>query len=217
MFNDFDVLVVGAGPAGSTAARSLAGRGWRVGLLEEHREIGESVNCSGIIGVEAFERYRLPSELVLHTLQAVEFHSPKGGRFSFDASRPLAHAVSRVTLDHLLGERAHASGAELLLEHRVVELSPYSGGVEVTAKVEGSKTRVLNSRAVVVATGAGMPLLRKLGFHRVPARLLGVQTELALTADQVEVYLGRHWAPEGFAWVVPIGGGSGKSRVAVRA
>jgi flavin-dependent dehydrogenase len=55
-----------------------------------------------------------------------------------------------------------------------------------------------------------MPLLKKLGFDEVPETLLGVQTELDYDAEKVEVHLGRSWAPEGFAWVVPLGGGRAK-------
>jgi flavin-dependent dehydrogenase len=55
-----------------------------------------------------------------------------------------------------------------------------------------------------------MPLLKKLGFDEVPETLLGVQTELDIEAEKVEVHLGREWAPEGFAWVVPLGEGRAK-------
>jgi flavin-dependent dehydrogenase len=55
-----------------------------------------------------------------------------------------------------------------------------------------------------------MPLLKKLGFDEVPETLLGVQTEIDFAAEKVEVHLGREWAPEGFAWVVPLGDGRAK-------
>jgi digeranylgeranylglycerophospholipid reductase len=81
-------------------------------------------------------------------------------------------------------------------------------GVEVFVQSDDAST--LECRALVVATGAGMPLLRKLRFGEVAERLLGVQTEIDFDSDRVEVYLGREWAPEGFAWVVPLGGGRAK-------
>jgi flavin-dependent dehydrogenase len=55
-----------------------------------------------------------------------------------------------------------------------------------------------------------MPLLKKLGFDEIPEALLGVQTEIDFAAERVEVHLGREWAPEGFAWVVPLGDGRAK-------
>ena len=56
------------------------------------------------------------------------------------------------------------------------------------SKGSDSELRALKCRVVVVAPGAGMPLLSKLGFDDIPAKLLGVQTELDLPASQVEVY-----------------------------
>jgi geranylgeranyl reductase family protein len=206
--NDYDVLVVGAGPAGLSAARRLAESGFGVAVLEEHEQVGNPVNCSGILGLEAFERFDLPARLTRHSLSEIEFISPKGERWSFACDRPLARVVLRSELDSYLGERAVAAGVEVRLRQRATEVRRSGSGVRVTVKSDGFET--LSCRALVVATGAGMPLLKKLGFDEVPETLLGVQTELDFAVDRVEVHLGREWAPEGFAWVVPVGDGRAK-------
>jgi geranylgeranyl reductase family protein len=206
--NDYDVLVVGAGPAGLSAARRLAESGFGVAVLEEHEQVGNPVNCSGILGLEAFERFDLPARLTRHSLSEIEFISPKGERWSFACDRPLARVVLRSELDSYLGERAVAAGVEVRLRQRATEVRRSGSGVRVTVKSDGLET--LSCRALVVATGAGMPLLKKLGFDEVPETLLGVQTELDFAVDRVEVHLGREWAPEGFAWVVPVGDGRAK-------
>jgi geranylgeranyl reductase family protein len=186
----------------------LSEAGFHVAVLEEHDQIGSPVNCSGILGVEAFERFELPSELTRHTLQEIEFISPRGRRWSFEAERALAHVVHRSELDSLLGVRAENAGAEIRLGHRAIAVRRTPSAVEV--EVHTDRLHLIECRALVIATGAGMPLLKKLRFHEIPERLLGVQTELAYDSDRVEVYLGREWASEGFAWVVPIGGGRAK-------
>ena len=216
MDREFDVLIVGAGPAGCTAAEQLAREGWRVGTLEEHRQLGDPVNCSGVISVEAFRRYRLPQRLIRHTLQTVSFQSPGGLRWSFDVGRPLAHAVERTQFDQLLGKRATDAGAELLLGHRVVDVAPVSGGMALQVCSNGGDPVPLHARAVILATGAGGPLLGKLGWSERRQQLLGVQTEIALDADNVEVYLGKKLAPEGFAWIIPLGGGMAKAGLLCR-
>jgi geranylgeranyl reductase family protein len=211
MAKTYDVLVIGAGPSGCTAARDLALAGWNVGVLEQQQKLGGPVNCSGVIGIEPFRRYDLPDHLIRHTLQTLVFHSPGGLRWRFAAKKPLAHAVDRSRLDRLLGLRAEKAGAELLLDHRVMDIEPAPEGVSVQILTpEIARPRSFQARSVVIATGAGAPLLQKLDWGFPPNKVLGVQTEISLDATSVEVHLGRKWAPEGFAWIIPLGGGRAK-------
>ena len=55
-----DVIVVGAGCVGSYAAWSLSEKGYDVLVLDKDQEVGDSVNCSGIIGAETFSSLNLP-------------------------------------------------------------------------------------------------------------------------------------------------------------
>lgn len=209
MHTHYDVVIVGGGPAGSTAAVELARRGWRTALVEEHAEIGSPVNCSGVISVEAFERYGLPAALVRHTMRTVEFHSPRGRRFKFDPRGPLAYALDRTAMDRELAWRARGAGVELVLGRRVVRVLRGASHAEV--ELEGEGARCFKTRAVVLATGAGVPLVRSLDLGSYPGWVLGVQTQVLLSsAENVEIYLGKEWAPAGFAWIIPLGEGMAK-------
>ena len=74
----FDVAVIGAGPSGSMLSRLLADKGHSVALLEEHEQPGHPVNCSGIIGLEAFQRFDLPQLPIIREIDSFQFHSPGG-------------------------------------------------------------------------------------------------------------------------------------------
>ena len=64
-----DVIVVGGGPAGLAAARSLAGDGRSVLVLEEHAVVGEPVHCTGLLGLDAFDELDLPRETIRTVLR----------------------------------------------------------------------------------------------------------------------------------------------------
>ncbi|HJQ93885.1 MAG TPA: FAD-dependent oxidoreductase, partial [Candidatus Thermoplasmatota archaeon] len=57
---DYDVLVVGAGPTGSNTARLLARDGWKVLLVEEHPEVGQPVQCAGLVTPRTFDHTPFP-------------------------------------------------------------------------------------------------------------------------------------------------------------
>src|SRR2546428_7406920 len=73
---DFDVIVVGAGPAGGMAAGTAAAMGLRTALIEEHPEIGAPTHCSGKLQLHAFREFNLPQRLILNPLQARPLFPP---------------------------------------------------------------------------------------------------------------------------------------------
>src|SRR3989442_1922242 len=74
---DFDVIVVGAGPAGGMAAGTAAAMGLRAAPLEEHPGIGAPTHCSGKLQLPAFREINLPQRLLLNTLPARAFYHPQ--------------------------------------------------------------------------------------------------------------------------------------------
>ena len=206
-----DAVVVGAGPAGSQAAASLAQRGYSVLVLEEHPQIGVPTNCSGLIGAEAFERFDLPRASVIRGFDSATFVSPKGNAATVGADRIMAYVVRRCAFDQSMAQRAVASGAEYLLGVRCVRIE--QAGDRVTLSVlqkepgGGETPKRYRARAVVLATGVRYGLIQDLGIERPPRFLQAAQVEVAMEGlDKVEVYLGREVAPGSFAWAIPAGG-----------
>ncbi len=200
---DYDVIVIGAGPSGSVCAARLAQRGLRTLVLEEHAAAGEFVNCTGIIGTEAFDALALPREPILASLGPLTFVTPSGRRFRYDPATPLAYVVSRRTFDAALAETAAAAGAEYRCGVRARTLTVTDAVAQVGF---GPERPPLTAQAVVIATGFGTNLPQQVGLKGPPSIIYGAQAEVAMAGLQdTEIYLGKRVAPDSFGWVVPVG------------
>lgn len=210
----YDVVVIGAGPAGSVCAAHLAQAGLYVLVLEEHAAAGDFVNCTGIIGAEAFEQLTLPREPILASLGTLTFVSPSGRTFQYDPGAPLAHVVSRKSFDSALAERAAASGAQFRFGVRARTLEVAAEAVTVGL---GPETPPLRARAVVIATGFGTNLPQQVGLKGPPRLIYGAQAEVPMSGlNDTEIYLGKIVAPDSFAWVVPVGPDTARAGLTVR-
>lgn len=204
----YDVAVIGAGPSGSMAARLLGERGYSVALLEEHAQPGAPVNCSGVIGVEAFSRYDLPADQIIRDIDTFRFYSPGGATLQYSHPTPLAYAVNRARFDTAMAARAIAAGATLMTGSRVTAIHTERDGVRLEVRHRPGTVR---SRFVVIATGAGPKLTAQVGLGAPRSFVLGAQTECETIAlNEVEIHLGRHIAPSNFAWVIPLQSGRAK-------
>ncbi len=204
--DQYDVAVVGAGPAGSMAAKYAAKAVASVVLLEEHASIGWPVQCAGLLGTNALEVSELsPGDFVKGGLKGATIYSPGGTKVSFKADSFKAWIVDRRLFDRSLAMEAAKKGAELRLSSQVrdvlkVKDSHGKGNILIL----GSGERIA-AKAVILAEGVRALLSRKAGIRPVEKILSGAQVELPFVVDdpeKVEVHLG---IPGLFAWVIPIG------------
>jgi geranylgeranyl reductase family protein len=200
-----DVAIIGAGPAGLTAARALASRGHDVVVLEEHSQIGVPVHCTGVLGFDAFQEFDLPADAILGTADTATFVAADGSSVSVDAEKARAVIVDRAVFDQRLADASRAAGVELRTGTRVQSIAPGAKSVAVT--IEGGDA--IEARACVLACGANYRFNRRLGLGVPRAFLQSAQLEEPIAGPAtVEVHLGREVAPGGFGWVVPFRRGS---------
>lgn len=114
MSEHFDVLIVGAGPAGSFAAERLARGGARVALFDGRPE-GEPKACGGGVTAKALKAWPHLLGAVGRTVDELDMYSPAGKRLHMKLDEPFA-IYSRIAFDSYLRERAREAGAQVLFE-----------------------------------------------------------------------------------------------------
>src|SRR3954468_11130285 len=110
----FDVIIVGAGPAGSFAAERLAGAGVRVALFDG-RPAGEPKPCGGGVTSKALKAWPHLLEATGRMIDELDLYSPGGKRLHLKLEEPFA-IYSRTAFDSFLRERARQSGAHVIPE-----------------------------------------------------------------------------------------------------
>lgn len=149
-----DVTIIGAGPAGSTAAFALASRGWDVTLIEQHRfprdkVCGESLSA---LGVDVLKRLGLAERLEAlgpTILRQTILHATDGRQLACPLPRPM-WGLSRGVLDTTLLESARAAGSRVVQPARVESLFPLS-----VRSLEDNRIESLESSWVILADGKG--------------------------------------------------------------
>lgn len=199
-----DVVIVGAGPAGSCAAYELASSGHSVAVLEEKSAPGVNPCCTGIISAECYDSLGLSREIILTEANSVSAFSPSGKRLRLETEQVQAYVVDRSLLDRSLAARAQSRGAVYFFSSPVTDVIPKDRGMLVEARCSAGRAEFA-ARAVILANGCRPRLAQRLGLGKTRSFVVGAQAELKIAdISEVEVYFGRKVAPGSFAWLAPV-------------
>ena len=214
---DFDLLVIGAGPVGGCIAGAVAAKGYRVGLVEEHREVGEPVQCGGLVTPRVFDL--VPGrETVVHEVRGADIYSPKGRHIRVDGGGTEAVVVDRAKFDRAVVTHALRRGAKSLLGVKALAGRYADGGVEVAVDRDGRPER-LTAKVLVGADGAQSNVAKWFRILRPKYILPGFEVEMAgVDGDPgyVKLFVGNDVAPGFFGWIIPSGEDTGRVGLCVR-
>ncbi len=200
---DYDVIVVGAGPGGSTAARQCALNGLRTLLLEKEK-LPRYKPCGGGVTSKAVSLldFEIRKELVERECYGVRFHY-RSREIEVKTPYRVMILTSRDKFDMYLAEKAVDAGAELRDSERVRSLDLDGEGVNV--KTENNNYR---ASAVIGADGAGSIVSRHVRERFKPTEVaLALEAEIPIDAndikdpDMISAYLG--YTHVGYGWIFP--------------
>ncbi|MEJ5292399.1 MAG: NAD(P)/FAD-dependent oxidoreductase [Candidatus Methanosuratincola sp.] len=179
-----DLLIVGGGPAGLSAAIEAARLGLETEVIEEHAEVGFPEHCAGLVSLSGLRKILGTEAPIIKKVKGFRVYSPSGKGYTVKRMEAKAAVIDRPLFERELLRRAEASGARVTLGARFRGDERF--GVLINA--EGTAGRVSKR------LGFGIP-------DAIPAAQLDLETS-DFDDDLVEIYLGSH-APGFFAWSVP--------------
>jgi len=169
-----DVLVAGAGPAGATAARTLAAAGARVLLIDKAR-FPRNKPCGGGISVRALKRFpwlgAAMRDIDVHPVSRLHLEGSDGVVLEMASPDPSMMLIRRVEFDHALVRDAQRAGATLGEGFEITQAAVDAEGVTLRAR-DG---RQLRARTVIAADGVHSVVAKRLGVNAAwPARSIAI-------------------------------------------
>lgn len=224
-YNDYDVLVVGAGPSGANTARFAAAGGLRVLLVDRKAELGVPTECSGAVSARGLASAEIPvaDEYIVGSVAGFVTYSNEGEPWRVDyrelAGRDtIGFVVDRRRLDTYVAGLATDAGAELALRTEVDLVERRSAnpadGWRVLLHHLGTAMEV-TARVLVAADGVSSRLSKwirintTLPMHEAASCIQYEMTNVP-TDRLLEIVVGQDHAPGGYVWVFPTAPGRAK-------
>ena len=214
-----DVVVVGAGPGGSMAAKFCAQGGLQTIMIEKKAEIGAPLRCAEGVSKKWLQEVGIepdPSWIRADMVGAV-IRSPSGYTFKLDESKAgseVGYVLERHLFDKALARDAVKAGSKIMLRTSCTDVIRENGKlVGIKAKCMGEEIEI-RSRAIIAADGYESQVGRwagidtKLALNDIDSCLQYRMVNADIDPDYCEFIIGKSVAPGGYLWIFPKGNGT---------
>ena len=134
-----DVLIVGAGPTGSTTAKPIAKKGYDVILVDSKEFPGTPQQCSGLFSKNILDLTELKKNEILREIKGAIIHSPFNNKLELHTKETQAYVVDRTIFDSRLATESIDAGATLKTKTRLIEckknIAYFSNGTKIKYKI----------------------------------------------------------------------------------
>jgi digeranylgeranylglycerophospholipid reductase len=211
MQNEYDIIVVGAGPAGSMAARFAAEQGVSVLMLEKDRDVGYPVRCGEAINKVRLEEFiPIDEKWIAAKISKFSLNAPDGSEVIIEFGEA-GYVLERRIFDYELARTAAAAGTEILTRAYVNGLLFDDGKVTGVKYEYNGEQKEVKSKIVIAADGVESRVGRWAGL-KTHIDFRDMESAVQITAANIPVnqntlyfYFGKDVAPNGYFWVFPKG------------
>ena len=204
---DYDIIIVGAGPVGSTIAYFLLQNKLNVAIVDKKKQIGLPLQCAGILSKHIFEVNQLPEEIILNTVKGAFLHT-NSHVLNVEKQENVAYVIDRIKYDQFLFNKAINENADFI-NQKVYDVDAEKGTVYF------SDNSFITSKIIIGCDGYNSIISSLIGNtqknYSASQMLVRINDEYMrnfrnskkIVNDYVDTYLAEDLLP-GFLWCIPL-------------
>ena len=204
----YDVVVVGGGPAGSSAAWAAAKNGIKVALIEKESSIAETVRTSGVTWIQNIKEFGIPDDC-FNPIKNFSFCSPNN-EVTISDSVPRAAVLDVRKTYRWLANEAEKEGVDIFIKTSINNVIKNDKEDIVGVTGTGPKGEItFHSKIIIDASGFSSTICKAMGFATQWERF-GAGAEWEVKVEHVDsetwwLMVGQQYSPAGYAWIFPLG------------